>query len=247
MAEGALKPIDLLATLSEMGVDFVVIGAIAVGVHSEVRSTGDVDVMVPTGDEHNKRVLREALEHLDAARIPPGQGGIDPVADDPYPTLMFETRYGKLDILYHPDGSDSYAKIKQRSVSSQIGGRPVRVVGRDDLIRMKLAAGREDDLRDVANLTARDQGKLVSVFVSMELGPNVDGEDAREYAAGRLAYFDPAGRARITEDRHLQIEARRGDLTEPQIERWAQALADRLHGGEFTTDAEIDVEITRSD
>jgi hypothetical protein len=62
VADGALNPAALLGTLSACGVDFVVIGALAVGVHAEVRATGDVDVMLPIGDEANRRVLRRALE-----------------------------------------------------------------------------------------------------------------------------------------------------------------------------------------
>lgn len=245
MAEGPLRPLALLAALSEAGVDFVVIGAIAVGVHSEVRSTGDVDVMVPTGDEQNKRILAEALERLGAVRIPADRGGITPPAVDPHPTVMFDTSYGKLDVLYRPDGSDSYARVKQRSQSSSIGGQPVRVAGRDDLIRMKLAAGRADDLRDVASLTARDRGESLSVSASMVLAPTADEGDTRDYAASRLAYFDPSGRASIAESKYLQIEATRADLTETQIERWAHALADRLRGAGLVTDAEIDLEIGR--
>jgi hypothetical protein len=59
---GPLDPAALLGTLSKSGVDFVVIGAMAVGVHGEVRSTGDVDIMVPIGDERNERALQAALE-----------------------------------------------------------------------------------------------------------------------------------------------------------------------------------------
>ena len=48
MAEdGALNPAGLLGALPTCGVDFVVIGALAVGVHAEVRATGDVDVQIP--------------------------------------------------------------------------------------------------------------------------------------------------------------------------------------------------------
>jgi hypothetical protein len=243
VTDGPLDPGAVLAALSDAGVDFVVIGALAVGVHSEVRSTGDVDVMVPTGDEKNKQALTAALERLGASRISADRGGIDPTADDPHPTLMFRTRHGKLDVLYRPDGSDSYAKVKQRSVGSTIGGRPVAVVGKDDLIRMKLAAGRADDLRDVANLTSSDRGQPRRVFVSMALGPGVDQNWARDLAAARVAHFDPSGRAWTAENRYLQIEARRSDLTDAQIERWAHALAERLYASEVVPDAEPNVEI----
>jgi len=243
---GALNPAGLLGALSECGVDFVVIGAMAVGVHAEVRATGDLDVMVPIGDEANKRALQDALEQLGAVLLSSEQGGVDPAAGEEYPTVMFRTRYGKLDILYRPDGSDSYSKVKQRSLETKINGQRVHVAGKDDLIRMKLAAGRTDDLRDVANLTSSELGVPRRVFASMALAPEVDHEWARDLAAVRAAYFDPSSRVRIAENTNLQIEARRSDLTDRQIEQWAHALADRLQAAGVIAHTDIDMQIRDS-
>jgi hypothetical protein len=240
---GALNPAGLLGTLSACGVDFVVIGALAVGVHAEVRATGDIDVMVPVGDEANRRALRDALEQLGAVLLSAEQGGVDPAAGGEYPTVMFGTRYGKLDILYRPDGSDSYPKVKERSLQTTINGQRVHVAGKDDLVRMKLAAGRTDDFRDVANLTASEHGAARRVLVSMALAPDVDSEWARDLAAARAAYFDVSSRVRIVENTYLQIEARRSDLTDPQIEQWAHALADRLRAAGVIADTGADIDV----
>jgi hypothetical protein len=245
--DGALNPAGLLGALSECGVDFVVIGALAVGVHAEVRATGDVDVMVPIGDEANKRALQSALEQLGAVPLPSQEGGVDPAAGEEYPRVMFRTRYGKLDILYRPDGSDSYPKVRQRSLQTEINGQRIHVAGKDDLIRMKLAAGRTDDFRDIANLTSSEQGVPRLVFVSMALATEVDHEWAREMAAERAAYFDPSSRVRIAENAHLRIEARRSDLTDQQIEQWAQALAGRLQAAGVTAGTEFDVQVQIQD
>ncbi|MGH2903812.1 MAG: hypothetical protein ACRDK7_09560 [Solirubrobacteraceae bacterium] len=239
-----LNPAGLLSTLSACDVDFVVIGALAVGAHSEVRATGDVDVMVPIGDEANKRALQDALEQLGAVLLSSERGGVDPAAGDPYPTVMFRTRYGKLDILYRPDGSDSYPKVKQRSLETKINGQLVHVAGRDDLVRMKLAAGRPDDFRDVANLTVSEHGIQRRVLISMELVSTVDHTRARDLTSARVAYFDPSGRVRIADDKaYLQIEARRADLTGRQIEQWALALADRLEASGVIANRDIDIQI----
>lgn len=246
MSDAPLNPAALLATLAENGVDFVVIGALAVGVYAEVRATGDVDVMVPVGDETNTRALQRALKKLNAERLSSDQGGVDPTAGDPYPTVMFRTRYGRLDILYHPDGSDSYPKVKERSVTTMLAGQQVSVAGKNDLVRMKLAAGRTDDLRDVANLTASEQGRPRQIFVSMTLAPGVDQDWARDLAAARVSYFDSNSRVWIAKDKFLQIEATRSDLTDQQLEQWAHALADRLLAAEVVADTEIDVEISEA-
>lgn len=242
MSAGPLDPVALLSALSELDVDFVVIGALAVGVHAEVRATADVDVMVPIADEDNRRRLERALTKLDAERIPASEGGVDPVPGDPYPTLMFRTRYGKLDILYRPDGSDTYPAVKSRSVTTTIGGQPVAIAGRDDLVHMKLAAGRPDDFRDVASLTAPDRERPRRVLAAMKLDRDVDPELARDLANERVLLFDPAGRVWMDDDL-LRIEATRAGLSPGQIERWAHALAERLHAIGMLADAEINVEI----
>ncbi len=248
MAEdGALNPAGLLGALSAYGVDFVVIGALAVGVHAEVRATGDVDVMVPIGDETNRQALRDALAQLGAVLLSSEQGGVDPAAGEEYPTVMFGTRYGKLDILYRPDGSDSYPKVKRRSLQTTINGQTVHVAGKDDLIRMKLAAGRTDDLRDVANLTSSEQGIPRAVSVSMALAPEVDHDWARDLAAARTAYFDPSSRVQIAENTRLQITARRSDLTDRQIEQWAHALAGRLQAAGVIAHTDIHVQVQIQD
>jgi hypothetical protein len=240
---GALDPVALLATLSQCGVDFVVIGAMAVGVHAEVRSTGDVDIMVPAGDQANKRALEQALSDLEAVRVTADQGGIDPAAGEPYPTVMFRTRFGKLDVLYRPDGSDAYPHVRRRAAQASIGGHPVAVAGKDDLVRMKLAAGRPEDLRDVAALTAADRGRRRRhVLVSLPLAANADPDWARDLTAARVEFFDPNGRVWAADDR-LHVDAARADLTDAQLQQWAQALADRLHGAGVLADRRIEIEI----
>ena len=241
MAEGALDPASLLQALAACGVDFVLIGALAVGVHSEVRATGDVDVMLPIGDETNKQALLRALETLDAVRLSAEHGGVDPTAGDSYPTVMFGTRYGKLDVLYRPDGSDRYPEVKRRSLDTTIGAQRVRVAAKNDLVRMKLAAGRTDDLRDVAGLTSSEQGTPLEVFVSMTLTPDVDRAWACDLTAARVAYFDPSCRIGVADDARIEIHAQRSGLTDGQIEQWAYALADRLRAAGVIGDADIEV------
>jgi hypothetical protein len=99
-----------------------------------------------------------------------------------------------------------------------------------------------DDFADVANLTAVEHGDARQVFVSMTLAAGVDEEWARDLAFARVTLFDPGGRV-WTADGLLKIEASRADLTDAQIRRWAQALADRLYGAEVLADSEAVVEI----
>jgi predicted nucleotidyltransferase len=55
----------ILAELNRAGVEFLVIGGVAVGFHGYVRATKDVDV-VPSPDPQNIQRLARVLRELDA-------------------------------------------------------------------------------------------------------------------------------------------------------------------------------------
>ena len=57
----------LLELLREEGVDFVVIGGVAVAAHGFVRGTEDLD-LVPDPDPANLQRLASALDRLDSTR-----------------------------------------------------------------------------------------------------------------------------------------------------------------------------------
>jgi hypothetical protein len=238
-----LEPTKLLEVLSDCGVDFVVIGGIAVNIHaSEVRPTGDIDIMVPSNDDANREALEQALKELEAKRIGLDQGGFDQ-ADAEYPTLMFTTRYGRLDILYRPDGSAPYRDVKKRAATRGLGGHPVSVTGRNDLIRMKVAGGRVQDLQDVAALTEGERSEQLQVSLTMKLAADADSDWATELTQSRVVMFDEDAEV-WTAGGWLMVQAHHAGLTEAQIKQWAQYLAARLHGSEVLADSEVEVELT---
>ena len=53
-------------------------------------------------------------------------------------------------------GARPWEELRARAVTAEVGGQSLRFVHRDDLIRMKLAAGREKDLQDIAALTSAE-------------------------------------------------------------------------------------------
>lgn len=236
----------MLAILAEHGVDFVVIGALAVGFHGYVRATADVDVMVPAGDEDNKARLEAALKTLGAEKLPAvTQGGLPIPEDDPYPTLQFRTRSGRLDILYRPDGSPPYATMKGRGVMADIGGVTIRIASVDDLIAMKLAAGRSGDLDDVAAISSRGAALPRverTVSVALSLAPDADPEWAFDLLQSRLLEFDDGAELWV-EDARLRFQATREDLTADQLRQWAQALAYRLRAAGLLTDSGAEISV----
>ncbi len=66
--------------------------------------------------------------------------------------LALEADAGPVDYRNDVPGAGDFADLRARSVEASAAGVVVRLVGLDDLIRMKRASGRPQDLRDIANL-----------------------------------------------------------------------------------------------
>lgn len=160
----ATAPLDLarlLGALSRHGVDFVVIGGLAAIAHGSRRMTLDVDI-VPHPEATNYARLAEAVQALGVAARGVGDGRfqeIDPHDDVDLArsrNVSLRTDAGRLDVLNAAKSAPAYDQLEARSVSLEIAGVPVRVVGLDDLLAMKAAIGRPKDLQDIADITAHE-------------------------------------------------------------------------------------------
>lgn len=150
-------PLDaerILRTLAEHGVDYVLIGGLAVQTHGHVRTTQDADV-IPAPDPANLERLAEALHALEARVLNPGHE--DDAIDArmlPRATIwQFATRDGGVDVIHEAPGGAPFAELRRRALEVRLEDIDVPVVSLDDLIRMKLARGRAVDLADVDALT----------------------------------------------------------------------------------------------
>lgn len=152
---------EILRVLVGHRVDFVVVGAVAVQAHGYIRSTRDLDIIVRRSMLNLSR-LGEALADLEAV---PRDGRGSANITDPHllrqaPLLATVTRAGRLDILNPelvPGAARAYEDLRRAALSVELRGMDVAVLGFDDLIRMKKAAGRPQDLADIEALTRRDQ------------------------------------------------------------------------------------------
>jgi uncharacterized nucleotidyltransferase DUF6036 len=150
-------PLDaerILRTLAEHGVEYVLIGGLAVQTHGHVRTTNDAD-LIPAPDPANLERLAAALRSLGARVLNPG--GEETTVDAkmlPKATIwQFATRDGGIDVMHEVPGGRPYAELSDRALHVRLGEIDVPVVGLDDLIQMKLARGRPVDVADVAALT----------------------------------------------------------------------------------------------
>jgi hypothetical protein len=150
-------PLDaegILRALADHGVDYVIIGGLAVQTHGHVRTTVDIDVL-PRPDPANMARLADALNALDARIL--NEGSEDLRIDAkmlPRVTLwQFTTRHGGIDVVHDAPGAPPFDDLRKRALEIRLGDLRLSVASRDDLINMKRASGRPVDLEDIAALS----------------------------------------------------------------------------------------------
>jgi predicted nucleotidyltransferase len=155
-------PLDaerILTALARHGVDYVIVGGLAVQTHGHVRTTVDIDVF-PRPDPSNLARLADALTALDAKTLNPGSEGLAiDAAMLPRATMwQFATPHGAIDVLHDAPGVPQYDDLRSRALEIRLGDLRLAVAGLDDLISMKRASARPVDLEDLAALTEREAG-----------------------------------------------------------------------------------------
>jgi len=157
----ALAELDIqtiLRKLVEGEVEFLLIGGIAVGYHGHVRATKDVDV-VPNPDPRNLKRLAGVLRDLDAQVEGAGdfEAGelpdpLDPSALELGGNWVLSTRFGRLDVMQWIGDMPLWSELEPRAIEDKIAGLPIKVVGFEDLVKLKELAGRPEDLADLQRL-----------------------------------------------------------------------------------------------
>jgi hypothetical protein len=74
---------------------------------------------------------------------------------------QFATPHGAIDVLHDAPGAPPYPELRRRALEIRLGDLELAVAGRDDLISMKRASGRAEDLDDLAALTEPEQGAAI--------------------------------------------------------------------------------------
>jgi hypothetical protein len=124
--------------------------------HGYIRLTQDLDVTVRPATLNLSR-LSEALAELEAELRSTGTLKLgDPHELRRAPRVPVLTRAGALDVINveHLAGAPrSYDALRDAALVVTLNGADVQVAGLSDLIRMKRAAGLEQDLADIEALT----------------------------------------------------------------------------------------------
>lgn len=141
---------DLLRLLNTNAAKYLIVGGHAFSVYSEPRTTKDLDLFIRSDPENARAVFRalaqfgaplEGMTESDFADGTAFQVGLPP---------------NRIDVLQHIDGVTFDEAWTNRNEGLIDGKVPAAVISREDLIRNKLASGREQDLLDVKVLHAAE-------------------------------------------------------------------------------------------
>jgi hypothetical protein len=156
---GSFDARELFNALSQHAVEYVTIGGIAVQAHGGQRLTQDLDVAIAASAENFAR-LAGALLDLDARILGPNGERSQSV---PSAALLASgdqwhliTPHGTLDVVTLPAHLGSFADMRARAHDVPVGDLSIPIAHRQDLLEMKRAAGRPQDLADIQLLESLD-------------------------------------------------------------------------------------------
>lgn len=146
-AEEPFDPAPILERFARAGVDFVVIGGIAGGIHGSAFGTFDVDLAYSRERENLQRIV-DVLRSMGATLrgAPPNVPfQLDARTLEAGGNCTFSTSLGSVDLLAYPAGAPPYERLRDEATVIEVRGHPVHIASLDHLIAMKEAAGRPRD------------------------------------------------------------------------------------------------------
>lgn len=143
---------DLIAAFESEGVEYLLVGGWAVGIHGHPRATKDLDLWI-AGDENLVRVQRALAQFGLPSDLVRAAGTL---AEDE--VLYFGKPPLRVDLVRSLPGV-TFRRSRERAVTVALGPhRSVPVIALEDLIRNKRKAGRPQDRAD-AEALARIAGR----------------------------------------------------------------------------------------
>ena len=139
---------DILLALNAHHVEYLVVGAYAVGVHSEPRATKDLDILIRTSERNSEAVFKALAEY--GAPL----SGLSPASFRDEPGSIFQIGLPplRIDILQRIEAIDFDEAWRDRIEALVENDVPAHVISRELLIKNKLAVGRPQDLVDVEKI-----------------------------------------------------------------------------------------------
>ena len=155
-----LDYVAIFKQLNERGIDYIVVGGLAVNFHGIPRMTYDIDLMVHLDIQNILNLVSQLTEwgYRPKAPVDP-QGLADKHTSDVWINekgmkafnFYCDTQpIGEIDIVI--ESPIPYKELKKRAVLIDIQKNKIPVLSINDLVEIKHRAGRKQDLSDVESL-----------------------------------------------------------------------------------------------
>ncbi len=150
----------IFSEFTMLGIDYLVVGGLAVNFHGVPRMTYDIDLMVLLESKNILKLVSQLTQWGYKPKVP-----VEPrdladetmrnswIRDKGMKALNFYSEklpIGEIDIVL--ESPIPYQELKGRSVKIELGEIQVPLISIQDLIELKVRAGREQDLADVKHL-----------------------------------------------------------------------------------------------
>ena len=135
-----------IESLNSSGVEYLIVGAVALAHHGFPRYTGDLDILVHNSPE-NARLLEGALQSFGFGDL--GVKAADFI--DSYQVVQLGLPPNRIDLMTSITGV-SFEEAWAERIETVLEGIRVNFIGRQALIQNKRASGRPQDLADLAAL-----------------------------------------------------------------------------------------------
>jgi len=140
--------IDLLAEFAATGVEYLLVGGQALALHGHPRFTKDADVWLRDTPDNIGRAQRALLQFGAPRSV------VDALLTaQPLDVVWMGAPPARIDLMKGVPGGD-FAEAWLTRVAHEVADTLVQVVSRAQLIQLKRASGRPQDLLDAAQLEA---------------------------------------------------------------------------------------------
>jgi hypothetical protein len=134
---------QFIESLNSNGVEYLIVGAVALAHHGWPRYTGDLHILVGNSPENGRR-LEFALKDF-------GLGSLNLKAEDfvdSYRVIQLGVPPNRIDLLTSITGV-SFKEAWAGKIAVNLEGTPSKIIGRQALIQNKRSTGRPQDLADL--------------------------------------------------------------------------------------------------
>ncbi len=139
---------EFIASLNAHRVRYLIVGGYAVGFHVRPRATKDIDVLVDRSAANAARARAALVDFLGT----PAPNITVAKLTSPRTLIVLGVPPVRIDLLTSIDGVPSFAAAWKRRVDAVYGATAAHWISLEDLTASKEAAGRPQDLADLAVL-----------------------------------------------------------------------------------------------